>query len=81
MGDKNVSLSPKEYDLLRALIQHARKVLTHRFLLTELWHQSPGVQLLRLFVRQLRQKIEIHPERPQYVVTEFGVGYRLQAPE
>jgi two-component system KDP operon response regulator KdpE len=81
VGDKDVKLSPKEYDLLRVLVQHAGKVLTHRFLLGELWDQMTDAQYLRVYVRQLRQKIEYDPERPQYVLTETGIGYRLRAPD
>jgi two-component system KDP operon response regulator KdpE len=81
VGDKEVKLSPKEYDLLRILVQHAGKVLTHRFLLGELWDQSTDAQFLRVYVRQLRQKIEADPERPQFVLTETGIGYRLRAPD
>jgi two-component system, OmpR family, KDP operon response regulator KdpE len=80
-GDKDVKLSPKEYDLLRVLVQHAGKVLTHKFLLGELWDDLTDAQYLRVYVRQLRQKIEADPERPQYVLTETGVGYRLRAPD
>ena len=79
VGDKDVKLSPKEYELLRVLVQHAGKVLTHRFLLGELWDDLTDAQYLRVYVRQLRQKIETDPERPQYVLTETGVGYRLRA--
>ena len=81
VGDKDVKLSPKEYDLLRILVQHAGKVLTHKFLLGELWDQLTDAQYLRVYVRQLRQKIEADPERPQFVLTETGVGYRLRAPD
>jgi two-component system KDP operon response regulator KdpE len=81
LGDKEVKLSPKEYDLLRVLVQHAGKVLTHRFLLKELWSDLTDAQYLRVYVRQLRQKIEQNPERPQYILTETGIGYRLRAPE
>jgi two-component system, OmpR family, KDP operon response regulator KdpE len=80
-GDKEVKLSPKEYDLLRLLVQHAGKVLTHRFLLKELWSDLTDSQYLRVYVRQLRQKIEAEPERPQYILTETGIGYRLRAPD
>jgi two-component system KDP operon response regulator KdpE len=79
--DKEVKLSPKEYDLLRVLVHHAGKVLTHKFLLGELWDELADAQYLRVYVRQLRQKIEDDPERPQYVLTETGVGYRLRAPD
>ena len=78
---QEVRLSPKEYDLLRVLIQHAGKVLTHRFLLRELWDELTDPQYLRVYVRQLRQKIETDPERPQHILTETGIGYRLLAPE
>ena len=78
-GEREVKLSPKEYDLLRVLVQHAGKVLTHRFLLKELWNELTDAQYLRVYVRQLRQKIEADPERPQFVLTETGVGYRLRA--
>jgi two-component system KDP operon response regulator KdpE len=79
--DVEVKLSPKEYDLLRLLVQHAGKVLTHKFLLMELWNEQTDAQYLRVYIRQLRQKIEIDPEQPQYVLTETGVGYRLKAPD
>jgi two-component system KDP operon response regulator KdpE len=79
--DKDVKLSPKEYDLLRVLVQHAGKVLTHKFLLGELWDEVVDTQYLRVYVRQLRQKIEADPERPQYILTETGVGYRLRPPD
>jgi two-component system KDP operon response regulator KdpE len=78
---KEVKLSPKEYDLLRLLVQHAGKVLTHKFLLHELWDDLTDTQYLRVYVRQLRRKIEADPERPQHIMTETGVGYRLRAPE
>jgi two-component system KDP operon response regulator KdpE len=79
--DEEVKLSPKEYDLLRVLVQHAGKVLTHRFLLGELWDPLTDAQYLRVYVRQLRRKIEADPERPQYILTETGIGYRLRAPD
>jgi two-component system, OmpR family, KDP operon response regulator KdpE len=81
VGDRDIKLSPKEYDLLRVLVQHAGKVLTHKFLLGELWDDLTDAQYLRVYVRQLRQKIEADPERPQYVLTETGIGYRLRAPD
>ncbi len=81
VGEKEVKLSPKEYELLRALVQHAGKVLTHKFLLGELWDGLTDAQYLRVYVRQLRQKIETDPEQPQYILTETGIGYRLRAPD
>ena len=81
VGDREVKLSPKEYDLLRLLVQHAGKVLTHKFLLDELWDETTDTQYLRVYMRQLRRKIEADPERPKFLLTETGIGYRLQAPE
>jgi two-component system KDP operon response regulator KdpE len=78
VADKEVKLSPKEYDILRILVQHAGKVLTHRFLLEHVWDGLTDVQYLRVYVRQLRQKIEKTPDQPQYILTETGVGYRLK---
>ncbi|WP_298379001.1 response regulator transcription factor [Azospirillum sp.] len=76
-----VKLSPREYDLLRILVAHAGKVLTHRFILKEVWGGDTDVQYLRIYIRQLRQKIEPDPERPHHILTETGVGYRLRAPD
>ena len=81
VGEQDVKLSPKEYELLRLLVQHAGKVLTHKFLIGELWNESVDAQYLRVYVRQLRRKIETDPELPQYILTETGVGYRLRAPD
>ncbi|RWC77266.1 MULTISPECIES: response regulator transcription factor [unclassified Mesorhizobium] len=76
--DREVKLSPKEYDILRILVQHAGKVLTHHFILKQIWDDSTDVQYLRVYVRQLRQKIEKTPDQPRYITTETGVGYRLR---
>ncbi|WP_448191100.1 response regulator [Azospirillum sp. sgz301742] len=76
-----VKLSPREYDLLRLLVAHAGKVLTHRFILKDVWGGETDIQYLRIYIRQLRQKIEPDPERPRHIQTETGVGYRLRAPE
>jgi len=75
-----VKLSAKEYDLLRILIAHAGKVLTHGFLLKEVWGPAhvEDVQYLRVYIRQLREKLETDPTRPELILTETGVGYRLQ---
>lgn len=78
VAGKEVKLSPKEYDILRILVQHAGKVLTHQHLLNQVWNGSTDVQYLRVYVRQLRQKIERTPDQPQYIMTETGVGYRLR---
>lgn len=78
VGDGEIKLSPKEYDILRVLVQHAGKVLTHKFLLDQVWGGANDVQYLRVYVRQLRQKIEQSPDHPEYITTETGVGYRLR---
>ncbi|OCJ08144.1 DNA-binding response regulator [Rhizobium sp. AC44/96] len=77
---REIKLSPKEYDILRVMAQHAGKVLTHQFLLKQIWGPAADVQYLRVYVRQLRQKIETTPDQPQYILTETGVGYRLTEP-
>ena len=77
LEDADVHLSPREYDILTLLVAHAGKVLTHRFVLGKLWGASGDVQQLRVYIRQIRQKIEADPERPRYILTETGVGYRL----
>jgi two-component system KDP operon response regulator KdpE len=75
-----VHLTPTEYKLLVVMIRHAGRVLTHRQLLTEVWGinaiQHP--HYLRVYMGQLRQKIELEPARPEYLLTELGVGYRLR---
>ena len=79
--DKEVKLSPREYEVLRLLVAHAGKVLTHKFILKEVWGGETDVQYLRIYIRSLRQKIEPDPERPEHITTETGVGYRLRAPD
>jgi two-component system KDP operon response regulator KdpE len=81
VGDREIKLSPKEYDLLRLFVQHAGKVLTHNFLLRELWDPSADSQYIRVYVAQLRQKIEPHANSPEYILTETGLGYRLRVPD
>jgi two-component system, OmpR family, KDP operon response regulator KdpE len=78
---EEVKLTPREYEILRVLVQHAGKVLTHQHVIRQVWGGIADVQNLRVHVRQLRQKIETDPERPHYLLTETGVGYRLRAPE
>jgi two-component system KDP operon response regulator KdpE len=79
---QEIKLSPKEFELLRHLVANAGKVLTHRHLLREVWGpaQADEVQYLRVFIRGLRQKLEADPTRPTHILTELGVGYRLQLP-
>jgi two-component system KDP operon response regulator KdpE len=77
-GPEDIKLSPKEYDILEQLAIHAGKVLTHKHLLREVWRdESVDPQYLRVYVRQLRQKVETDPSTPRHVLTEPGVGYRL----
>lgn len=76
---QEVRLSPRQYDLLRFLVQHAGRVVTHRQILTTVWGPAHGddTQYLRVFVGQLRQKLERDPSQPELILTEPGVGYRL----
>ena len=76
-----VHLTPIEYRLLTTLIRHAGKILTHQHLLKEVWgpNQTEQSQYLRVYIAQLRRKLEVDPARPRYVLTEPGVGYRLAA--
>jgi two-component system, OmpR family, KDP operon response regulator KdpE len=77
---RRVRLTPKEFELLRYLVAHANKVLTHRELLQAVWGPDYGDQVdyLRVFVNQLRKKIEANPSSPTHLLTEPWVGYRLQ---
>lgn len=76
---KEVHLTPLEYSLFTTLIRHAGKVVTHRQLLKEVWGGAAGAQplYLRVYMTQLRHKLEEEPSRPKYLQTEPGVGYRL----
>ena len=78
-----VHLTPKEFDLLVFLARHSGRVLTHRQILTEVWGPAHGAdtQYLRVFVGQLRQKLEDQPAEPKIIVTEPGVGYRISGNE
>lgn len=80
-GDE-VHLTPIEYKLFTTLARHAGKVLTHRQLLKEVWGPNyvSQTQYLRVYMAQLRHKLELDPARPRYLVTEPGVGYRLKSP-
>lgn len=77
---KEILLTPTEYDILRTLIQHAGKVVTHRQLLRTVWGTAyeEETHLLRVNVSNLRRKVEKDPAKPRYVITEPGVGYRLK---
>ena len=79
MGGKSVRLTPKEFDLLRFLVSHPDKPIPHRKLLQTVWGPDYGdeVEYLRVFVNQLRKKIEPVPSKPRYLLTEPWVGYRF----
>jgi two-component system KDP operon response regulator KdpE len=74
-----VKLTPKEFDLLASLARYPGKVMTHRQLLTGVWGPAHGqdTQYLRVYIRQLRQKVEVDPEDPKIILTELGIGYRI----
>lgn len=80
VGSRDVHLTPTEYDLLRAFISHPDKVLTDRMLLQAVWGPEYGDEshYLHVYVARLRGKVEPDPQRPRYLVTEPGVGYRLR---
>ena len=80
IGEREVQLTPPEYDLLRTLVAHAGKVLTHRQLLRQVWGvgYESETHLLRVNMSNLRHKLEPDAARPSYVLTEPGVGYRLR---
>ena len=83
VAGEEIHLSPKEYDLLKELVSHSGRVLTHQHLLRQVWGPAhvEETQYLRVYIGQLRQKIEKDPARPRYIVTEPGVGYRLKETE
>ncbi len=80
-ADEEIRLSPKEWDILEQLAIHAGRVVTHGQILAKVWGRATETeqQYLRVYLRQLRQKIEPEPDRPRWLVTEPGVGYRLLA--
>lgn len=80
--ETEVKLTPREFDLLVLLARHAGKVMTHRQLLTAVWGaaHAEDTQYLRVYIGQLRQKIEDDPDEPKIILTELGIGYRLAEP-
>jgi Response regulators consisting of a CheY-like receiver domain and a winged-helix DNA-binding domain len=83
IGDREIHLTPIEYRLLTVLIHHAGKVLTHRQLLLDIWGPTyvEHAHYVRIYMGQLRRKLETDPTQPRYLLTETGVGYRLAAGE
>jgi two-component system, OmpR family, KDP operon response regulator KdpE len=81
-GGQEVHLTPIEFDLVRVLAQHGGRLVTHRQLLQEVWGPEYGQEThyLRVHVAHIRAKLEVDPSRPQYLITEPGVGYRLRDP-
>src|SRR5574340_1206668 len=79
VNDSEVQLTPTEYDLLKVLVTHAGKVITHRQLLRQVWGEGyDDMHILRVNISNLRAKLEPDPSRPTYIHTEAGVGYRLK---
>jgi two-component system KDP operon response regulator KdpE len=79
LADEEIHLTPIEYKLMALLAKYAGKVLTHKFILNEIWGTFSGndTQSLRVFMANIRRKIERDPAQPRYILTEVGVGYRL----
>lgn len=79
MGKREIKLTPTEYDLLKELITHAGKVLTHKQLLKSVWGipYTDDTHYIRVYIGQLRRKLEEDPARPRHIISEPGVGYRL----
>lgn len=80
---ETVDLTPKEFDLLSLLMKHEGKVLTHKYLLENVWGpaNTEDREYIRVFIKQLREKVEADPTKPEYILTETGVGYRMTSPE
>ncbi len=80
LDGQEISLTPNEYELLKLLVRHAGRVVTHRQLLHEVWGADYEMEahLLRVNISNLRRKIEVDPAQPHYILTESGVGYRLR---
>jgi len=78
LDEAEIHLSPKEYEILALLVRHAGKVITHQQLMKAVWGGAIDAQQLRVYVRQVRQKLKDDPARPFYIRTETGVGYRLR---
>jgi two-component system KDP operon response regulator KdpE len=83
LGGEKVTMTPKEYDLLRYFLMNRGRMLVHKQILKEVWGPSHGqnTQYLRVYVSQLREKLEADPAHPVYIVTEPGIGYRMESRE
>ncbi|MBN2408282.1 MAG: response regulator transcription factor [Candidatus Aminicenantes bacterium] len=84
VGGKEVDLTPTEYDILKLLALRAGKVVTHRMIFQQIWNKEPGEHegaehLLRVTMSHLRKKLEPNPDKPEFIITEPAVGYRLKA--
>lgn len=79
---ERIKLSPKEFNLLKVLAINAGKLLTHKYLMQQVWGEaySDDNQYLRIYIAQLRQKLEKDPARDQFIINEPGIGYRLEGP-
>lgn len=79
LNSKEIHLTPIEFKLLELMARYPGKVLTHKFILKEIWGSYTGsdTQSLRVFMANIRRKLEVDPAQPQYIITEVGVGYRL----
>jgi two-component system KDP operon response regulator KdpE len=78
-----VDLTPKEFEILGLLMKHEGKVLTHKFVLENVWGpaNTEDREYVRVFIKQIREKVESDPTNPEYILTETGVGYRLTNPD
>jgi len=83
VAEREIHLTPIEYKLLNALVRNAGRVMTHRQLLQDVWgpHHTQDSHYVRIYIRQLRNKLEPNPAHPRYLLTELGVGYRLRSDE
>lgn len=81
MEGREVKLTPTEYELLKVMLKYAGRVLTHKQLLKAVWgnEYDTDTHYIRIYMRQLRRKIEPDPAQPKYLITEAGIGYRLLA--
>ena len=79
MGEREIKLTPTEYELLKILAQFRGRVVTHKQLLKAVWgnNYDDDTHYIRVYIGQLRRKIEENPTQPRYITTESGIGYRM----